>query len=211
MKKPIIFIGKINLGQEDKIKLTSDERDGLISFLYKASRIGDARGAMVASEYVKRGIGEEYLATTLHQILGEDCHIEEYRRIFPAVWAYREAVSQKLQRPHDSWKCAYLIAQAKKWYMDEMPMAKFSGEESRELSRLCYEKLPKIKLPFWVWDSHTKLGRKLIESKKADLILDGRWEYGQMLRLVWLKFYHKHKAKRPEVIRKLWVESFYSS
>lgn len=66
------------------------------------------------------------------------------------------------------------VGKAKEWCMDEMPSAKFSGEETRILGRLCYENLPKIEFPSWVWDSHTKLGRELIKKNKADLRLDGR-------------------------------------
>jgi len=184
----------------EKEKMDNEEKATLISYLYKSCRIGDSEKALEIAERFKRAGMEYYIANTLIQLLGEDCSPDEWQRLYPTITAYRNNVASKTTRGHCMWHVVYAVAKARKWYQTA------DGEELEHLRQKVKDKnLPPLKIPSWVYDYHTRAGRK--QGSSADSRLDGRWGFRFSIRDRWLGV----TGGIPEYGEKVkaWIKSHY--
>lgn len=198
---------------KEKLYVEESEYKALKSYFMKALRLGDAKGSILAGEWLHRAKGSYEVLRLLANSLGEESDPNEWARLMPVIHSlsYKASKGGGGLQYHDLWLSVFVVAKSKKWFQSP------EGCELEEARQIVKEKkLPKVEFPPWTFDRHTTEGWRRIRGEsdqKPDLRMDGAWDARWQKQSRWEKVKAEMLAKNPdatyEEIVKEWVRVHY--
>jgi hypothetical protein len=193
------------------------QRHEVVSYWYKALRVGDPEGAWAALEVLRtrHKVGDQYALTRLIGLLMEDGSPEAVRDVLPAIAGMGTLYKAGLLDGGFLWHAlahaTWLIATAPKWYMTA------GGPEVELLRQRCkddaaYEEhLGALRLPAWTHDEHTWQGKRRAAAGTADLRMSGTFESRPRILARWQAFVRERPGLSQDELRREWVREHYET